>query len=519
MSNQHQPIGNGAVFKLPPSSASALVTDDIDVAHLMDTMSGDFGSLTLAGVGDEISSLGQILGLGPVAAAAAAAATAATSAVGGSTTTTTTTTTTGTAVTVLDQGKATAGPGLALPQVIVPESDLMTIDVTELDLGHTEESMNDLEELIFKDSQGHNAVSTTMPPVNMVAGGRQMNAAATAAVSMIKQEPAATAAATAAAPVAAMTDGRRKRPHDPVQSELEWKNQLQMMQRMRQQELEDMGILPSVREGQPARPVLRIVNQPYPCQKKRYKTDGPKRGIIKSATGSEYPSIQIERYGGTADVVAYAATSTSDPHPFYDIDVAPDNYNAQMTSLSDGTPCVKLSIGHATGMKAIFSGVSTKRLKLREVKAKLGYDRWLQESEIVHLGFLAFIPTGDNPQIVLNGLSQSIDVYDALPELPILRKIIPPHGIRDGGFEMCLVGQHFSGAKVRFYDAADGTNCSWEEIAQQDPQDCTETHLVVKVPRCPSLINNPHATRVNVEVITGPVKIPRRSNTLHFFYS
>ena len=263
MSNQHQPIGNGAVFKLPPSSASALVTDDIDVAHLMDTMSGDFGSLTLAGVGDEISSLGQILGLGPVAAAAAAA-TAATSAVGGSTTTTTTTTTTGTAVTVLDQGKATAGPGLALPQVIVPESDLMTIDVTELDLGHTEESMNDLEELIFKDSQGHNAVSTTMPPVNMVAGGRQMNAAATAAVSMIKQEPAATAAATAAAPVAAMTDGRRKRPHDPVQSELEWKNQLQMMQRMRQQELEDMGILPSVREGQPARPVLRIVNQPYP---------------------------------------------------------------------------------------------------------------------------------------------------------------------------------------------------------------------------------------------------------------
>ena len=48
---------------------------------------------------------------------------------------------------------------------------------------------------------------------------------------------------------------------------------------------------------------------------------------------------------------------------------------------------------------------------MREVKAKLGYDRWLQESEIVHLGFLAFIPTGDNPQIVLNGLSQSIDVY------------------------------------------------------------------------------------------------------------
>ena len=36
-------------------------------------------------------------------------------------------------------------------------------------------------------------------------------------------------------------------------------------------------------------------------------------------------------------------------------------------------------------------------------------------------------------------------LLDALPELPILRKIIPPHGIRDGGFEMCLVGQHFSG--------------------------------------------------------------------------
>ena len=58
-----------------------------------------------------------------------------------------------------------------------------------------------------------------------------------------------------------------------------------------------------------------------------------------------------------------------------------------------------------------FSGISTKRIKMKDVKQRPHYDHWLPESEIVHLGFIAFIPNGMQPQHVLSCLSQSIDVY------------------------------------------------------------------------------------------------------------
>eukprot|EP00118_Oscarella_pearsei_P003471 m.14418 g.14418 ORF g.14418 m.14418 type:complete len:491 (+) comp25746_c0_seq2:96-1568(+) len=488
----YQQIGNSV---LNPSNAamSTTVTEqaafdavqEIEAADFMN-VSGDFGSLTL---GDENVSLTQILGITANPSASGGLTHAAVVA--------------GDTVTVLDEGGQAGGrkgggvgTGLALPNV----QDLSTIDVRAL--GHSEDSMKDLLELIKEDSQ---------PKQNAFMHPAHVQRDAPAMV-VVKQEA-----------VEGRMDYRRKRPHEQsaITSEIDLKRRLLQMQLDRHHQLVEMGLVPAAREGRQSQPVLRITNQPYPCQKKRYKTDGPKRGIIKSATGNEFPSVQIDGYGGTADVVAYAATSSSDPHPFYDIEVAPDNYSAQMTSLNDGTPCVKVRIDQPTnGMKAVFSGISTKRLKLREVKAKLGYDRWLNESETVHLGFLAFIPTGDNPQIVLNGLSQSIDVYDALPELPVLRKIIPLHGTWEGGFEMCLVGQHFSGARVRFYEIPGGDQMpSWEEIALQDPQDCTETHLVVKVPHCPAHRTNLRPIQVNVEVITGPVKIPRRSNPILFFYS
>jgi hypothetical protein len=228
--------------------------------------------------------------------------------------------------------------------------------------------------------------------------------------------------------------------------------------------------------------------------------------------------VQIEGYNGSADIIAYAATSTADPHPFYEIEVSPDSYNTLQTSLADGTPCVQITTGPTHNMRAIFSGISTKRIKMKDVKQRPHYDRWLPESEIVHLVFLAFLPSCSQPQHILSCLSQSIDVYDALPEMPVLRKIVVTQGPFTGGYDMCLVGLHFAGARVRFFQF-NNTGVIWEQIAEHDPQDCTETHLVVKVPSYPVPPGTGGSVKVHIEVLTGPLKMPRRSAAFPFIYT
>ncbi|XP_062502889.1 nuclear factor of activated T-cells 5-like [Corticium candelabrum] len=283
--------------------------------------------------------------------------------------------------------------------------------------------------------------------------------------------------------------------------------------------LQQQPMAPIIVPGSLGEPQLVIINQPYPCQKKRYKTDGLKRGIIKAANNIEFPTVQIEGYSGVADIVAYAATSTADPHPFYEMEVSPDSYNTIHTTLSDGTACVQIATGPTHNMRAIFSGISTKRIKMKDVKQRPHYDHWLPESEIVHLGFIAFIPNGMQPQHVLSCLSQSIDVYDSLPELPVLRKAIGTQGPCTGGYDMCLVGLHFAGARVRFFQHSNTGVVLWERLAEFDPQDCTETHLVVKVPPYPTTASTTIPVKVHIEVLTGPAKMPRRSAAAAFIYT
>jgi hypothetical protein len=155
---------------------------------------------------------------------------------------------------------------------------------------------------------------------------------------------------------------------------------------------------------------------------------------------------------------------------------------------------------------------------MKDVKQRPHYDRWLPESEIVHLVFLAFLPSCSQPQHILSCLSQSIDVYDALPEMPVLRKIVVTQGPFTGGYDMCLVGLHFAGARVRFFQF-NNTGVIWEQIAEHDPQDCTETHLVVKVPSYPVPPGTGGSVKVHIEVLTGPLKMPRRSAAFPFIYT
>lgn len=266
-----------------------------------------------------------------------------------------------------------------------------------------------------------------------------------------------------------------------------------------------------------APPRLIVLVQPNHNQKRRYNSDGPTRGQIKDDSGERVPTVRLDNYRRHCMIYMMACTSNGEPHPFFELQSV-DKCGCKASTL-DGRPAVITETSPDKDMEARFAAC-LKRLAMRTVQEASEYDftKWKCESEKVHLGFLAVALPSHEP--LASCLSNAIHMVQG--RLLEMKRIIPGTGSCDGENVICITGKNFpasSNLKVRFFLQPPGAvDKMWESYGDVDNSDSSEKHLVVTVPRGPSLCRDRDQVQVAVEILPGTTTQTRQKGK-HLYYS